>query len=434
MFTKRQTRAFFYGGSGLCALLFLGMTVDTHRQVPKLTNEANNTPEVIAGKHVWHRKDCINCHTLLGEGAYYGPDLTKITQQRGSAYLTAFLKDPAKFYSEERDRRLMPNQKLTDLEIQQLIAFLDWVSKIDTQGWPPRPILVSGSTIPGAAGVGAAPAGACIAVASSVPIGAGLSSSAALTVAGARTLGALAGRRLDAPTLVDVASRAEHEQVGVRGGRMDQTIAVYGKRGTALLFETGSGRLSRVPLPGRVWLIETGVSHKLTGGELNERRRECEAALLVLQRRWPDLRFLAGLPVSDLPVAERLLDAPLARRVRHVVTETARVYAAVDVLRAGNLPRLGSLLVEGHESLRAEYQSSCPEADFLVESAVRHGAHGARLTGAGWGGAVLMLAPEDRERAVVQGVRRDFADRFGRVPVAWATRAAGGARRDAIRD
>lgn len=160
MFTKRQTRAFFYAGSGLCALLFLGMTVDTHRQVPKLTNEATNTPEVIAGKHVWHRKDCINCHTLLGEGAYYAPDLTKITQQRGSAYLTAFLKDPAKFYSEERDRRLMPNQNLTDLEIQQLIAFLDWVSKIDNQGWPPRPILVSGSAIPGTAGTGAEPAAA----------------------------------------------------------------------------------------------------------------------------------------------------------------------------------------------------------------------------------------------------------------------------------
>ena len=146
--TKRQTRAFFYASSGIFALIFLGLTVDTHRQVPTLTNEANNTPEVIAGKHVWHRKDCINCHTLLGEGAYYAPDLTKIAQQRGSAYLTAFLKDPTKFYSEERDRRIMPNQNLSDLEIQQVIAFLDWVSKINTQGWPPRPILVSGSATP----------------------------------------------------------------------------------------------------------------------------------------------------------------------------------------------------------------------------------------------------------------------------------------------
>jgi nitric oxide reductase subunit C len=157
MLTKRQTRAFFYGGSGIFALLFLGLTVDTHRQIQTLTNEANNTPEVIAGKHVWHRKDCINCHTLLGEGAYYAPDLTKIAQQRGSAYLAAFLKDPTKFYSEERDRRIMPNMNLSDREIQQVIAFLDWVSKINTQGWPPRPILVSGSATPVTEALGGPP-------------------------------------------------------------------------------------------------------------------------------------------------------------------------------------------------------------------------------------------------------------------------------------
>jgi nitric oxide reductase subunit C len=152
--TKRQTRAFFYGGSGVFALIFLALTIDTHRQVPKLTNQASITPDVIEGKHIWHRKNCINCHTLLGEGAYYAPDLTKITQQRGAAYLRAFLKDPAKFYSEERDRRLMTNPNLSDREIDQVIAFLDWVSRINTQGWPPRPILVSGAAIPGTANLG----------------------------------------------------------------------------------------------------------------------------------------------------------------------------------------------------------------------------------------------------------------------------------------
>lgn len=280
--------------------------------------------------------------------------------------------------------------------------------------------------------IGAAPAGARIAVASTVPIGAGLSSSAALTVAGARALSDLAARRLDAATLVDVASRAEHEQVGVRGGRMDQTIAVYGKKGTALLFETGTGRLTSVPMPGRIWLIETGVSHKLTGGALNERRRECEAALAALRRRWTGLGFLADLPLADLPAAEALLQDPLARRVRHVVTETARVHDAVRALAAGDLARLGMLLVAGHESLRADYESSCAEADLIVSSAMRHGAYGARLTGAGWGGAVLMLAPADRERAVVRGIGGDFFQRFGRRPVAWATTAANGVRRQAV--
>jgi nitric oxide reductase subunit C len=151
---KRQTRAFFYAGSGVFTLIFIALTIDTHRQIPELTNEARLTPDVIEGKHIWHRKNCINCHTLLGEGAYYAPDLTKITQQRGAAYLQAFLKDPSKFYSEERDRRLMNNPNLSDREIEQVIAFLDWVSRINTQGWPPRPILVSGAAIPGTAALG----------------------------------------------------------------------------------------------------------------------------------------------------------------------------------------------------------------------------------------------------------------------------------------
>jgi len=147
--TKRQTRAFFLGSTAVFTLIFLGLTIDSHRQFPALTHSDQITPEVLAGKHVWHRKNCINCHTLLGEGAYYAPDLTKIAEQRGAPYLRAFLADPAKFYSEERDRRLMPNLKLSPQEIDQLVAFLTWVGGIDTHGWPPRPILVSGAAIPG---------------------------------------------------------------------------------------------------------------------------------------------------------------------------------------------------------------------------------------------------------------------------------------------
>jgi nitric oxide reductase subunit C len=147
--TKRQTRLFFIGGTTLFALIFLGLTVDSHRQFGELTNADQITPEVSAGKDVWHRNNCINCHTLLGEGAYYAPDLTKITQHRGTAYLTEFLRDPSRFYSEQQHRRLMPNPNLDDDEIAQVIAFLDWVSRIDNAGWPPRPILVSGGTFPG---------------------------------------------------------------------------------------------------------------------------------------------------------------------------------------------------------------------------------------------------------------------------------------------
>lgn len=278
----------------------------------------------------------------------------------------------------------------------------------------------------------AAPAGALVAVATTVPIGAGLSSSAALTVAAARALALLAGRRLRLPELVDVAFHAEHDQVGVRCGRMDQTIAAHGERGTALLFETAPGTLRRVPFGGRLWIVETGVPHQLTGGALNERRRECEQALDLCRGWRPGLRHLAELAPADLPELERRLPPPLAARVRHVVTETARTRAAAAALAAGDLGSVGRMLVEGHASLRDDYRSTVPEADFLVERAVEHGAYGARLTGAGWGGAVVVLVPPEREARVLAELSRDFDDRFGRVPEAWSTRASTGVRREAL--
>lgn len=151
---NRQARMFAIVGTGLSVLLFLILTLDSHRQFGKLTNAENLTPEVIHGKDVWHKYNCINCHTLFGEGAYYAPDLTKITQHRGEAYLQAYMRDPSKFYDEKKHRRLMPKQDLSEKEIIDLIAFLDWVSKVDNQGWPPRPILVTGSFVPGADSVG----------------------------------------------------------------------------------------------------------------------------------------------------------------------------------------------------------------------------------------------------------------------------------------
>ena len=144
---KRQARVFAIGSSAIAALAFLALTIDSHRQFPKLTNAQNITPAVTHGKDVWHKNNCINCHTLFGEGAYYAPDLTKIAQQRGAQYLQTYLRDPSKFYDEQRHRRLMPKQDMTDREITDLVAFLDWVSKVDNQGWPPRPIRVTGSTI-----------------------------------------------------------------------------------------------------------------------------------------------------------------------------------------------------------------------------------------------------------------------------------------------
>lgn len=146
---KRQARFFAIGGTAVAALVFLGLTIDSHRQFDRLTNADKITTQVTRGKDVWHENNCINCHTLFGEGAYYAPDLTKITKLRGEAYLTAYMKDPSKFYDETRHRRLMPKQDISDADIAALIAFLDWVSNVDNQGWPPRPILVTGATFPG---------------------------------------------------------------------------------------------------------------------------------------------------------------------------------------------------------------------------------------------------------------------------------------------
>ncbi len=148
--TKAQARVFFIASVAIFGAVFLGLTVDTHIQVPRLTNEQAITPAVSLGKTVWHRNDCTNCHTLLGEGAYYAPDLTKIAQQRGPDYLKAFLANPGKFYTEAHDRRLMPTFQLSAAETDGLIAFLDWISHINTQNWPPRQLLVSGSAVPGA--------------------------------------------------------------------------------------------------------------------------------------------------------------------------------------------------------------------------------------------------------------------------------------------
>lgn len=141
---NRQARLFAWGSTLLATIIFLGLTFDSHRRFPELTNAADITPEVKHGKDVWHKYNCINCHTLFGEGAYYAPDLTRITQHRGEAYLQAYMRDPSAFYDEQRHRRLMPKQNLSEDEIADLIKFLDWVAKVDNQDWPPRPILVTG--------------------------------------------------------------------------------------------------------------------------------------------------------------------------------------------------------------------------------------------------------------------------------------------------
>jgi nitric oxide reductase subunit C len=152
--TKKQAAWFFLGATGVFGAVFVGMTLHSHTQFDDLTHAENINEDVLAGKEVWHHQNCVNCHTLMGEGAYFAPDLTKITQLRGEAYLTQFMVDPSRFYSEIEDGRLMPTLDLPDTEIRQVIAFLEWIGHIENSNWPPRPILVSGGALPGSYGTG----------------------------------------------------------------------------------------------------------------------------------------------------------------------------------------------------------------------------------------------------------------------------------------
>ncbi len=141
--TKRQTRLFFIGGTALFAVIFLAMTVDSHRQFDELTNADRITPEVSAGKDVWHANNCINCHTLLGEGAYFAPELGNVWKRYGGVEDPEGAREALKAWmaaqpSGAEGRRQMPQFNLTEQEVNDLADFLEWTSKIKTQNWPPN--------------------------------------------------------------------------------------------------------------------------------------------------------------------------------------------------------------------------------------------------------------------------------------------------------
>ena len=285
------------------------------------------------------------------------------------------------------------------------------------------------------AALGAAPAGggARVAVAGDVPVGAGLASSAALTVAGAKALAALAGARLVPRQFAGVAFRAEHDHVGVHCGVMDQTVAALAKPSHALLIECASGEARHIPFRGRLLLVDTGVRHALVAGALNERRAECEAAVTQLRLELPQLHWLAAWPATRVARLRRALPEPLRSRAVHVVQETARTRLAAELLARGRLKRFGELLYESHESCRRLYQCSAPELDLVVAAAKRAGALGARLTGAGWGGAVLVLVDRRCEARAVVAIRRAFARAYGREPAFSVVKASGGMRKESVR-
>jgi nitric oxide reductase subunit C len=138
MLSKSQAKIFFLGGTGVFSAAFLALTIDTHRQVPAQTRQANITEEVARGKRIWEDNNCMGCHTLFGEGAYYAPELTKAVERRGKPWLRLFLKDPAAMFPNDRK---MVNYHFKDEQIEDVIAFLEWCGKVDLNGFPAKPPL-----------------------------------------------------------------------------------------------------------------------------------------------------------------------------------------------------------------------------------------------------------------------------------------------------
>lgn len=138
MLSKSQARLFFIGGTIFFTVIFVGLTVDTVRQVPKLSRQDHMTEQVVRGKHLWDRSNCMGCHTILGEGGYYAPELTRVVERRGKEWIAIFIKDPEAMFPGERR---MVKYDFDDAQIADLIAFLEWIQGIETNGFPPKPDL-----------------------------------------------------------------------------------------------------------------------------------------------------------------------------------------------------------------------------------------------------------------------------------------------------
>ena len=246
-------------------------------------------------------------------------------------------------------------------------------------------------------------------ITSDVPVGKGLSSSAALEVAALRGLRSLTSIDLSDLEIAMLAHTAETEFVGAPVGVMDQMVCSLGKEGYAFFLDAASREYRDVPMPASTSLrvIDSGIEHHHASGDYRTRRRECEEAARAL-----NVKALRDLTLADLPRINALPE-PLNRRARHVVTEDARVLDAVDALRAGDLRRFGALLKASHASLRDDFQVSLAEIDWLVDTAnADPDVLGARLTGGGFGGAILMLckpgAPSDTAQRVVTRYRERY--------------------------
>lgn len=260
---------------------------------------------------------------------------------------------------------------------------------------------------------------------SDVPIGAGLSSSAALELATARALAAVSGLQWEAVPMARLAQRAENQWVGVNCGIMDQMISAVGQEGHAVLIDCRTFDHVPVPLPPKtvVVILDTATRRGLVDSEYNERRRRCETAAAHF-----GVMALRDITREMLDARGQELDPVTERRARHVVTENARTLAAAEAMRRGDAPELGRLMDASHASLRDDFEVSSEALDAMVEIARESpGCLGARMTGAGFGGCAVALVERDASQTFAREAAAGYERRMERAPQIYVTGASAGA-------
>lgn len=279
-------------------------------------------------------------------------------------------------------------------------------------------------------GAGMSIRGADVALSGDLPIGAGLSSSAALEVGIARTLVAASGLEWDPITAALLAQRAEREFAGVACGIMDQLAVASARDGHALLIDCRSLETRDIRLPERLTVVifDSGVRRQLASSGYNERRASCERAVDAIRAKYPEVLALRDVDLAMLEEAKSALRPDDYRRARHVIEENLRPAVLGDALIAGDLRAAGRTMVDSHISLRDLYDVSTPELDVLVDSSTSQPAcYGARLTGAGFGGCVVAIADKDAVDRVIAAVSEAYRVQCGREAKAIVSRATAGA-------
>jgi len=268
-------------------------------------------------------------------------------------------------------------------------------------------------------------------ISNTLPPGGGLSSSAALEVGTGRALLTLAGLDMDLGRLALLCQKAEHEYALVPCGIMDQTIVALGRPGHAMLLDCRDLSKKFVPIDARdlrVVVVNTMVRHELSGGEYAERRHQCEEGVEHFKRVNPQVKALRDLTMKDIDSAKGKLSDVVFRRCRHVVGENDRTTRAASALSQRNYTEAGQLMVASHESLRDDYEVSCPELDFLASASMRtKGVYGARMTGGGFGGCMVALVQPALSDAYIEQIKKVYKAEYDIDPVAFATTATAGA-------